>query len=256
MTEVPGTPAPAAAASALRHAAVTVVTVCRNPGPLLAGVVDSVAALGRGDVAHVVIDGASTDGTADDLRSGRHRLAWWCSEPDSGIYDAMNKGWAVADAGSWVLFLGADDRLLSLPAPRELAAAREAGVQLLYGDATIGQAPFPSRYTAELLTANTLHHQALLIHKSAHPAPPFDTAYRVFGDWDFNIRLWKHGVRAAHLPTLKSYAGPGGVSGSRPLGEVYRIVRGHAGLLTAAVVVVRVIKRKLVAALARRRRGR
>jgi len=232
-------------------AALTVVTVCRNPGALLPGAIDSVSALQRDDVAHIVVDGASTDGTAEFLRAGGHGLATWRSEPDTGIYDAMNKGWALADPASFVLYLGADDRLLSLPAPGELAAAKAAGIALIFGDAMIGEVPFRSRFTAELLTANTLHHQALLVHKAAHPAPPFDTRYRVFGDWDFNVRLWKRGEKALYLPSLKSYAGPGGVSGSRPLDEVFDLVRHHAGWWTAVVVSVRVLKRKLVARLRR-----
>ena len=236
----------------VRPAAVTVVTVCRNPGPLLAEVIASVAALRRSDVAHIVIDGASTDGTVEYLRSGPHRVAWWCSEHDTGIYDAMNKGWAAAAPDSYVLFLGADDRLLSLPTQQELCSARDSGTALIYGDAVIGETPFRSRFTAELLTANTLHHQALLIRKAAHPTPPFNTKYRVFGDWDFNVRLWKRGEKAVYLPSLRSYAGPGGISGSRPLGEVFELVRSHAGLWTACIVSVRVTKRKLQARVAGR----
>lgn len=247
---------PGADRAALRFAALTVVTVCRNPGPLLTEVITSVAALGRSDVVHVVIDGASTDGTVDFLRCGQRQTAWWQSEPDTGIYDAMNKGWALADGNSYVLYLGADDRLLSLPTPQELRDARNSGVTLIYGDAVIGEAPFRSRFTAELLSANTLHHQALLVHKAAHPAPPFNTTYRVFSDWDFNLRLWKRGVKAVYLPSLQSYAGPGGISSSRPLGEVFEIVRRHVGWLTAVIVSVRVIKRKLQSQLARRAQRR
>ncbi|CAD5372638.1 hypothetical protein RA210_U200025 [Rubrivivax sp. A210] len=230
---------------ALQGAAVTVVTVCRNPGPLLAGVVDSVAALERTDVVHVVIDGASTDGTVEYLRSESHRLACWRSEPDSGIYDAMNKGWAVAGPRSYVLFLGADDRLLALPSADELSAARARGDLLIYGDVVAHRTPFVSNFTAELRFRNTLHHQALLVSKLAHPAPPFDPRYRVYGDWDFNLRLWKQGARACYLSSLRSYASPGGVSSTRPLGEAFAIASKHAGLRAGLVVCYRVMKGKL-----------
>jgi hypothetical protein len=223
-------------AAALRAAAVTVVTVCRNPGVHLGKAIASVAALGRDDVAHVVIDGASSDGTRSFLRSTLHRLAHWQSEPDAGIYDAMNKGWAVAGADSFELFLGADDRLLSLPSVEELAQARGRGSVLIYGDATVGDTPFPSRYTDEIRFGNTLHHQALLVHKRAHPPAPFDTRLRVYGDWDFNLRLWKQGARAEYLPSLRSHAGTGGVSSVQPLGETLRVVLRHAGPWQAAVL--------------------
>lgn len=241
--------------TALRAATVTVVTVCRNPGSLLTQAIESVALLRRPDVAHVVIDGASTDGTVDYLRSGRHQLAYWCSQPDGGIYDAMNKGWAIANPDSFILFLGADDRLLSIPTAQELGDAQDTGVVLIYGDALVGETRFLSRFSAELQIGNTLHHQALLVSKTAHPAPPFNTRFRVYGDWDFNLRLWKQGVRAGYLPSLRSYAHPGGISSRQPLRETFEIVRNHVGLRSSLIVCYRVIRRNWSGFL-RRRVGR
>lgn len=246
---------PSADDAVLKSASLTIVTVCRNPGPLLAQVIGSVAALGRSDVAHLIIDGASTDGTVEYLRSGGHRVAWWQSESDTGIYNAMNKGWAMANPESYVLFLGADDRLLSLPTPQELCDAKNSGAALIYGDASIGEIPFPSRFTSKILKGNTLHHQALLIHKAVHLTPPFNERYRVYGDWDFNVRLWKRGEKAVYLPSLRSYASPGGISSTRPLGEVFNIVRGHTGWWLAVIVSVRVMRRKLRGHSARRARA-
>ena len=234
-------------AAALRAAAVTVVTVCRNPGKLLEQAIASVAALRRDDVAHVVIDGASSDGTQAYLRAMPTPIAHWQSEPDDGIYDAMNKGWAVAGAQSYVLFLGADDRLESLPSAAELAQARARGAVLIIGDATVGDVPFPSRYTEELRFGNTLHHQALLVYKRAHPSPPFDARLRVYGDWDFNLRLWKQGARAEQLVSLRSRVGPGGVSSSQPLGETLRIAGRHEGLWHAAFLGCWMAKKRVIA---------
>jgi glycosyltransferase involved in cell wall biosynthesis len=231
--------------AALEAATVTVVTVCRNPGPLLAQAIDSVSSLGRPDVAHVVIDGASSDGTVDELRSRQGQLAFWCSEPDRGIYDAMNKGWSVASPNSYILFLGADDRLLSLPSAQELVEARTSGATLIYGAALIGDKPFISRFSADLRFGNTLHHQALLVSKSAHLAPPFNTKFRVYGDWDFNLRLWKRGERALFIPSLKSYAGPGGASAIQPLRETFVIVRDHVGLGASIIVCYHVLWNRL-----------
>jgi glycosyltransferase involved in cell wall biosynthesis len=239
--------------AALRGAAVTVVTVCRNPGGLLEQAIASVAALQRHDVAHVVIDGASSDGTMAYLRAMPHRLAHWQSERDTGIYDAMNKGWAVAGADSYVLFLGADDRLVSLPSAAELAQARGRGAVLIYGQVTVGETPFVSRFTEELRFGNTLHHQALLVDKGRHPEPPFDARLRVYGDWDFNLRLWRQGVRAEYLPSLRSQAGPGGVSSSQPLGETLRIVHRHSGPWQAAFLACWMAKKKLNALIRARR---
>jgi glycosyltransferase involved in cell wall biosynthesis len=238
--------------AALRGAAVTVVTVCRNPGGLLEQAIASVAALQRHDVAHVVIDGASSDGTMAYLRATPYRLAHWQSERDTGIYDAMNKGWAVAGSDSYVLFLGADDRLVSLPSVAELSQARARGAVLIYGEATVGETPFVSRFTEEIRFGNTLHHQALLVDKGMHPEPPFDARLRIYGDWDFNLRLWRQGVRAEYLPTLRSQVGAGGLSSSQPLGETLRIVHRHSGPWQAAFLACWMAKKKLNAFVRRR----
>jgi glycosyltransferase involved in cell wall biosynthesis len=241
--------------AALRSAGVTVVTVCRNAGALLEQAIASVAALQRPDVAHVVIDGASSDGTLAYLRAMPWRIAHWQSEPDTGIYDAMNKGWALAGADSYVLFLGADDRLLSLPSAAELSQARARAAVLIYGDANIGDTPFVSRYTEELRNGNTLHHQALLVDKRVHPQSPFDLRLRVYGDWDFNLRLWKQGVRAEYLPSLRSQVGPGGVSSSLPLGETLRVVNRHSGPWRAGFLLCWIAKKQLGALIGRLRSG-
>jgi glycosyltransferase involved in cell wall biosynthesis len=64
------------------------------------------------NIEHIVLDGGSSDGTVDVLRKYDDRIALWKSEPDRGIYDAWNKGLALA-RGEWICFLGADDEFLS-----------------------------------------------------------------------------------------------------------------------------------------------
>lgn len=93
----------------------TVVTVCYNALSLLRGCVDSIAPLlSAPDLAveYLVIDGASTDGTPEYLRAqaAEGRVSRWVSEPDAGIYDAMNKGLRLA-RGRVCVFINADDRI-------------------------------------------------------------------------------------------------------------------------------------------------
>ena len=88
----------------------TIVTITFNCADYLASSLDSVAAQGRDEVEHIVVDGGSTDGTLDLLRSREDHLSWK-SEPDRGISDAMNKGLERA-TGDFVAFVHADDLLL------------------------------------------------------------------------------------------------------------------------------------------------
>jgi hypothetical protein len=154
----------------------------------------------------------------------------------------MNKGWTKAREDAYVLFLGAGDRLSSLPEPAFLAEAKRLKIEVIFGDADLGHVVFPSRFDDDIRFGNSLHHQAMLVWKAAHPAPPFDPRYRVYGDWDFNLRLWKRGARASYSPDLKSFAEPGGISESRPLAETFMIAMIHSGVPAGVRACSRVLK--------------
>lgn len=217
------------------HPSIAVITVCRNPGALLQRAVGSVARLADPGVHHIVIDGASTDGTVEYLQANSQCFHYWLSEPDGGIYDAMNKGWNVAPGHSFIIFLGADDQLLSLPSAQEIFAAEAAGVGILYGTTIVGDVPFRSRWDSGIRVRNTVHHQSMLVRKGVSAAPPFDVRYRVYSDWDFNLRLWRSGVRATYSSSLRALADPGGASASRPVVESFLIASRNSGIGTGMV---------------------
>src|SRR5579883_2940842 len=115
---------------------ITIVTATRNRRDWLERCLESVTAQDYPSKEHVVIDGASTDGTADFLRdyAARHPHVRWISEPDKGLSDALNKGMSMA-TGDWIGVLGDDD--LSVPGAfavvdAEARAAGDAG--LIAGD--------------------------------------------------------------------------------------------------------------------------
>jgi hypothetical protein len=139
---------------------------------------------------YLVIDGGSSDGTLDIIRRYESQIDYWVSEPDEGIYDAMNKGWA-ASHGEYVYYLGADDVLLTVPVS-SLAEACQNGVDLVYGDVCLSNGRYcKSRYGIELLVNNSLHHQGLFLKRSLFAKPPFRKEYKVFSDFDLNQRLYK-----------------------------------------------------------------
>ncbi len=92
----------------MNHPVITVITVCRNAEALLEATMHSVLAQDYDALEYIIIDGASTDGTVDIIRRHADHLAYWVSEPDRGIYDAMNKGLRHA-TGQWVAFMNAGD---------------------------------------------------------------------------------------------------------------------------------------------------
>lgn len=214
------------AQAALEKPLVTVVTVVRNGATQIEATLKSVFASGYENLDYVVIDGGSTDGTVEIIKRYAGRLRYWVSEPDRGIYDAMNKGWAAARGEGYLLFLGAGDRLLSLPA--ELG--RYAPDEVIYGEVKVGSRLFRPQAGLGLRCNNTLHHQALLVPKSLHPSPPFDLRYRVYADFDFNQRLLKQGARFVYSEGLKGYALPGGLSSRKEHRETLAIVARNFGV--------------------------
>lgn len=113
---------------------VSVITAVLNARDTLADTVDSVSRQTHSDREHIIIDGGSDDGTVDVLRACGNSVTQWISEPDRGIYDAMNKGIRLAE-GDIIGLLNADDvyadeRVLE----RVVAAFREHDVEACYGD--------------------------------------------------------------------------------------------------------------------------
>ena len=115
-----------------RRPAVTVITAVRNGAATLGRTLASVRDQTWPDVEHVVVDGASTDGTLDLVRSAGPAVRC-LSEPDRGLYDAMNKGLArVPDPERYVVFLNADDTFAGPDAVERVMRA-SSGEDLLYG---------------------------------------------------------------------------------------------------------------------------
>src|SRR5437870_10848510 len=92
----------------MRRPSLSVVTVCRNAESTLEETIQSVATQSFQDREVIVIDGGSTNGTTNIIKSHTSYIDHWISEPDGGVYDAMNKGIAQAK-GDWIHLLNADD---------------------------------------------------------------------------------------------------------------------------------------------------
>jgi len=207
---------------------ISVITVVRNGALHLEETITSVVEKKlSSNIEYLVIDGGSTDGSLDIIKKYADQLSYWVSEPDSGIYDAMNKGWRAASDGNFILFLGSGDRLVSLPDNIGCYGRND----VLYGDVLMGEKKvFTARADCHLKLYNSLHHQALLVSKACHPAAPFNTFYRLYADFDFNQRLMKRGVRFIYLPQFVTYAYPGGMSDQQNIFESLTIIRNNYGL--------------------------
>ena len=192
----------------------SIILVCKNPGPRLHAALASVWEQLHVHPEIIVIDGASTDGSREWLTAQRARLATLISEPDAGLYHAMNRGVALA-TGEWLLFLGADDRLVGdmvLSESLNWMNKTEAGVavgEIAYHDGRI----YRLRSDVNPCARNFVHHQGTFYRRSLFAEnDAFDTSLAVMADYEFNVRLWKNRVRFKPIPLRIAACGTGGVS--------------------------------------------
>lgn len=175
---------------------VSIIVAVKDRAATLARCLDSVP----DDVELLVADGGSADGSAEIVRAAAARLAWWCSEPDGGVYAAWNK--AVAHAtGDWILFLGADDwvhdRVAWTRASDRLATVPR-GIRVAYGNvrlvatsgrelAIIGE---PWDRAGPLFRRQmSLPHQGVFQRRELFTdRGSFDESYRIAGDYEFLLR--------------------------------------------------------------------
>jgi glycosyltransferase len=178
---------------------VTVVTVTFNSARTIGDTLASVASQTHPALEHLVIDGASRDDTLRIVRGAGSRVARVISEPDQGIYDAMNKGIALA-TGDLVGFLNADDVFAGPDSVAELAAeAQRSGAVAVYGDLVYVRendlrkvvrvwssgAYAPSRLRFGWMPP----HPTFYVRTTTLRAlGGFDTRYRIAADYDFMLR--------------------------------------------------------------------
>lgn len=166
---------------------ISVLTVTRNPGSILDVCLESVAAQTGISWEHWIIDGASTDGTVEYLRQHPHPRRQWLSEPDRGLYDAMNKAVRLAQ-GQWLYFLGADDRLR--PDVLQLISAKLRDPQTIYyGDVWMikQRRRYDGRFSRLKLAIKNICQQAIFYPRAVFESFSFDLAYSVQADWVLNM---------------------------------------------------------------------
>lgn len=182
----------------------SVITVVRNGEATLEACIRSVAAQTYPNVEHIIVDGASTDGTLEILCRHGSTLEFWISEPDSGIYNALNKGIGLCSGEHYVV-LGCDDVLLPTAAESFM---RNAHKGLIVRGWVFFQSP---RKGAMRIRA---HSAGSLIHTEAHQRfGYYDESYRIAADTKFLMLARRAGV-TAEIEDIVGVFVAGGASGS------------------------------------------
>ena len=192
---------------------ITIATVTYNAGATLQRTLDSVAAQDYNRIEHLIIDGLSTDNTLSlvqryvEQNNNRHQIRL-TSEPDDGLYDAMNKALTLA-AGDYVVFLNAGDKLHSQDTISEIVKCaqwrkgRNSNPAILYGETDLvddeGKFVRHRRLTApetltwkNFLSGMRVCHQSFYVRSDIAKSESYNLNFRYSADYDWCIRIMRH----------------------------------------------------------------
>jgi len=203
---------------------ISIITVAYNAAHTIANALESVAAQTHPDIEYIVVDGASTDRTLEIIERHGPHVSRIISEPDKGIYDAMNKGLGLA-TGEIIGFLNADDVYADtgvLEMVSEIMAKND--LDALFGDAEFVSPDRPNqplrRYRSERFHPERIAwgwmpaHPTLFLKRSVYERfGTFRTDYRIAGDFELVARIFHGGtLKYQHMPEVLVRMRTGGIS--------------------------------------------
>lgn len=221
---------------------VSIVTVNRNMAAVLGPTLDSVLAQDFASFEAIVIDGGSDDGSTDVISAHAPDLAYWVSEPDRNLYDAMNKGVRAA-RGEWILFMNAGDRFAAPDVLSRVFCRDRGAADLLYGHhirrypGTGIERLIPAEPPAVLPRRMNCSHQSLFMRREILLAHPFATDL-LAADYEVILSAYAAGLRFVAVDCVIASTETGGRSDRsrlRSLRERVEVLRRH-GFLTPGLV--------------------
>ena len=202
----------------------TIITINYNNRDGLRRTMESVINQSCQDFEYVVIDGGSTDGSREVIIEHQKRLTYWCSEPDRGIYHAMNKGVPHA-TGEYCLFLNSGDYLYNKDVIKEVLPELNGKYDIVYGelryeDENGNLIPPKKRNSRNDFPINSLYlinsfmpHQACFIKEVVLKKEPYDENYKIISDKKFFIACYFiHNCSFHHIDKYISVFNTAGLS--------------------------------------------
>ncbi|MEO6148921.1 MAG: glycosyltransferase family 2 protein [Mucilaginibacter sp.] len=198
-----------------------------------------------------IIDGGSADGTVDIIKKYSNNISYWVSEPDKGIYDAMNKG-INAVKGNYIYFLGSGDILLNVL--HKIAHKLVDDRCIYYGNVYRDDLNrvYNGKYTAYKLAVTNICHQAIFYPLSVSKKYLYNIEYKSMADHDLNMRCFgDKDLRFEYIPLLISIYKGDGYSEENRLDDPFlhdklKIIRANFSLLVYIYALLRTKTAKLV----------
>lgn len=190
---------------------ISVITVSYNSAKTIEDTIQSVISQNYFNIEYIIIDGNSTDNTLEIIKKYTDRIAYWSSEPDKGIYDAMNKG-INRSKGKWLYFLGADDRL-EPNILNKVSCYLVADKMMVYGDVFSENAlRIPSFLSVRTLMQNTVHHQGAFYNIKLFEKFRYDSKLRIISDYELNLLIYLNKLPVKKIPLVIARCQSGGSS--------------------------------------------
>ena len=240
---------------------ISVITICYNSESTIEETLTSVAGQTHPDIEHIIVDGCSTDSTMEIVERHRERLAIVVSAPDGGIWDAMNKGIALA-SGDVIGFLNSDDHFAS-PVELEFVARafEDPAVDACHADLVYVAGGDPGRVVRYWKSGDYRQGQFRTGWMPAHPTfyvrrsvyrkfGGFDLQFPLQADFELSMRLLEvHRIRSVHIPRVLVRMRIGGASNNSLANilkgnlEAYRACLKHGLPVTPLFMLRKILSR-------------
>ena len=215
---------------------VSIIVAVLNEENTLSNLLDSICKQTWTDIELIIMDGGSKDGTVALIQSRENEVDYWCSQPDSGLYQAWNRALEHA-TGEYLCFLGADDEWISEISLRDLMSLTTelpdnvCSRSRMDWESSSGflEAGSPWSWASLRETMNLSHHGLLHKRELFEEHGEFDESFQIAGDYEFLLRCGSS-IQALFLDQVTVSAGASGISIVRPfvsLRERYRAQRIH-----------------------------
>lgn len=210
---------------------VSVITVVYNGADTIEQTIKSVLGQTYKNLEYIIIDGASTDGTQKVIEKYQDSIACYVSEPDKGIYDAMNKGIKYA-TGDIIGIINSDDWYAGDAVEKAVAVFNIDEADVVYGKVLFGEKegdmkPLPVYFIETLWYQMAVPHPSVFVKKHIYREYGlFDLQYGIAADYEFMLRLYSSKVKIIFIDEFMAYFRDGGVSriqAKEALIEAYRI---------------------------------
>lgn len=177
---------------------ITIITVCYNAISTIENTIKSVLSQTYDNLEYIIIDGGSTDGTIDVIKKYEKKFSYWKSEPDKGIYDAMNKGIKLA-TGEWINFMNAGDSFYNTEVLQSLSTYfNDNQSDIIYGDTCIAINNKNKYRVVPENISNIEHHlpfchQSCFVKSSIIKSNTFQLQYKYVADYAMFYKFYKSG---------------------------------------------------------------